>query len=230
MHTFGTGSDARTGWMFFVGLACGLTVIAAVAWRLLTSRDAPPVVRAGATLATVGVLFGLVVWVTNGPMQPGWAARAGTPRSLLAASTIRRSAPIAAPRQARPRSTVRAAALPTRRFTGSLEGHIGEVPTERGLVVVKIDGTARGGFHGRFHIALRGYPLDGGGVQMTDSIVALLPAGAAVWSSGTVTGLQGTNILSSVHVSSHRVLRLRISLRLVSSRVTGSIDGLPVRV
>jgi hypothetical protein len=95
---------------------------------------------------------------------------------------------------------------------------------------VKIDGTARGGFRGRFHIALRGYPLDGGGVQMTDSVVGLLPAGAAAWSSGTVTGLQGTTILSDVRVSPNRVLRVRISLRLARSSVTGSMSGLPVRV
>ena len=126
-------------------------------------------------------------------------------------------------------ATPHAAVLPTRRFEGFLEGHIGEAPTGQGLVVVTIDGVARGGFRGRFHIALRGYPLDGGGVQMMDSIVGLLPTGAGQWSSGTVTGLQGTDILSDVHVSPGRVLRLRIALRLGGSSVTGSIRGVPVR-
>jgi hypothetical protein len=65
---------------------------------------------------------------------------------------------------------------------------------------------------------------------MTDSVVGLLPTGAGTWSSGTVTGLEGTSILSDVHVSTSRVLRVRISLRLGRSRVTGSISGLPVRV
>jgi DMSO/TMAO reductase YedYZ heme-binding membrane subunit len=230
LHTFGTGSDAQAGWMLFLGLVCGLSVLAAVAWRLLASRDAPAPVLAGASLATVGVLVGLVVWAGNGPLQPGWAARAGTPRSILGGSPIRRTVQVATPRRADPPPRVRAAVLPTGRFTGVLEGHVGEVPTEQGLVVVKIDGTARGGFRGRFHIALRGYPLDEGGVQMTDSVVALLPAGATAWSSGTVTGLQGTNILSNVLVSSHRVIRLRISLRLTGARVTGSMAGLPARV
>jgi hypothetical protein len=96
--------------------------------------------------------------------------------------------------------------------------------------VVTIDGIARGGFRGRFHIALRGYPLDGGGVQMTDSVVGLLPVGARRWSSGTVTGLRQTDILSDVRISPGRVLRVRISLRLGRSIVTGSISGLPVRV
>jgi DMSO/TMAO reductase YedYZ heme-binding membrane subunit len=230
LHTFGTGSDARAGWMLFLGVACGLSVLAAVMWRLLAARDALPLVRAGATLATIGVLVGLLVWVRSGPLQHGWAARAGTPQSLLPQSAARRAAPIRPPRHAHPRTTPHAAVLPTRSFTGLLKGHIGEAPTGQGLVVVTIDGIARGGFRGRFHIALRGYPLDGGGVQMTDSVVGLLPVGARRWSSGTVTGLQQTDILSDVRISPGRVLRVRISLRLGRSIVTGSISGLPVRV
>jgi len=230
LHTFGTGSDARAGWMLFLGLACGLSVLAAVMWRLLAARDALPIVRAGATLATVGVLVGLLVWADNGPLRRGWAASAGTPRSLLVQPSIRRPVPsVVVPARAHARATPHAV-LPTKRFTGSLDGRIGEAPTGQGLVVVTIDGVTRGGFRGRFHIALRGYPLDGGGVQMTDSVVGLLPTGAGNWSSGTVTGLQGTDILSDVHVSPGRVLRLRISLRLGRSSVTGSISGVPVRI
>ncbi len=229
LHTFGTGSDARAGWMLFLGLGCGLSVLAAVIWRLLAARHADPIVRAGAMLATMGVLAGLVVWAGDGPLQHGWAARAGTPQTLLVRSSIRKPVPITAPRLTHKRPTPRAAVLPTRRFTSFLTGRIGEAPTGQGLVVVTIDGLARGGFRGRFHIALRGYPLDGGGVQMTDSVVGLLPTGAGTWSSGTVSGLQGTSILSDVHISTSRALRLRISLRLAGSRVTGSISGLPVR-
>ena len=228
LHTFGTGSDVRAGWMLFLGVGSGLSVLAAVMWRLLAARDALPAVRAGVTLATVGVLVGLLVWARSGPLERGWAARAGTPRTLLVRPTRRTSVAIAARRPIHPKPKTRAASLPTRRFTGSLHGTIGEAPTNRGLVVVTIDGVSRGGFRGRVHIALRGFPVEGGGVQMTDSVVGLLPTGAGAWSSGTVTGLQGTEILSDVHVSAHRLLRLRISLRLGGSSVTGSISGVPV--
>jgi hypothetical protein len=95
---------------------------------------------------------------------------------------------------------------------------------------VTIDGVSRGGFRGRVHIALRGFPVEGGGVQMTDSVVGLLPAGADAWSSGTVSGLQGTEILGDVHVSAHLLLRLQISLQLGGTSVTGSISGVPIRV
>ena len=91
LHTFGTGSDARAGWMLFLGLGCGLSVLAAVMWRLLAARQADPIVRAGAMLATLGVLAGLVVWAGDGPLQHGWAARAGTPRTLLVRPSIRKA-------------------------------------------------------------------------------------------------------------------------------------------
>ena len=92
-----------------------------------------------------------------------------------------------------------------------------------------IDGSATGGFHGRVHIALRGFPVEGGGVQMTDSVVALLPARAPAWSSGTVTGLNGTRLESDVTGPTGRAVGLRIDLRLDSShRVKGSIAGRPL--
>ncbi len=230
LHAFGTGSDVRAGWMLVLGVVCGLTVLAAVMWRLLATRDALPVVRAAATLATVGVLAGLLAWVGSGPLERGWAARAGTPRRLLASSAPARIlSPGPAPRR-RAAAARRPAPLPARRFTSRLEGRFGEAPTADGLVVVTIDGVTDGGFHGRLHIALRGFPIDGGGVQLTDSVVGLLPSGAGRWSSGTVTGLRGTEILSDVHVSGRRVLRLRIDLRLGGSRVTGSVSGVPVRL
>jgi len=225
LHTFGTGSDARAGWMLFLGVGSGLAVLAAVMWRLLAAQEALPAVRAGATLATLGVLIGLLVWARSGPLERGWAARAGTPRTLLVRPERAKAATIAAHRK----PAGHASSVPTKRFTGSLHGTIAESPTDRGLVVVTIDGISRGGFRGRVHIALRGFPIEGGGVQMADSVVGLLPAGAGAWSSGTVTGLQGTEILSDVHVSAHMLLRLRINLQLGGSSVTGSISGVPIR-
>ena len=33
-HTFGMGTDAREGWVIALGVACGLAVVVALAWRL----------------------------------------------------------------------------------------------------------------------------------------------------------------------------------------------------
>jgi DMSO/TMAO reductase YedYZ heme-binding membrane subunit len=223
LHSWGTGSDARQGWLLFLGVACGLTVLAAVVWRLAGSATAEPVVRAGALLATVGVLIGLVVWAVDGPLQRGWAARAGTPSGILRRFTI------PARTFAVRRTVAKEATLPSRSFNAGFKGRIAEQQTDRGLVIVTIDGTASGGFRGRVHVALRGFPVEGGGVQMTDSVVALLPAGAPAWSSGTVTGLAGTRLESDVADQTGRTVHVRIDLRLgSSSQVSGSIAGSPV--
>jgi methionine sulfoxide reductase heme-binding subunit len=223
LHSWGTGTDARQGWMLFLGVACGLTVLVAVVWRLVSSATAEPVVRAGALLATVGVLIGIAVWAANGPLQQGWAARAGTPSEILRRFTVVPTA--VAVRHTLSTST----ALPAKSFTAVFQGRIAQQQTDRGLVVVTIDGSTTGGFRGRLHIALRGFPVEGGGVQMTDSVVGLLPKGAAAWSSGRVTGLQGTRLESNVAAPSGRSVHIRIDLQLGSSdAVTGSITGRPL--
>jgi DMSO/TMAO reductase YedYZ heme-binding membrane subunit len=226
LHSFGSGSDAKGGWFLFLGIACGVTVLAAVLWRIIRAPDAEPALRAGATLATLGVLVGLLVWTANGPLQRGWAARAGTPSSLLRRASSRVvAAPAPAPKQPASPSVD----LPKRQFTANVSGRITEQQTDRGLVIVFIDGHTSGGFRGRLHIALRGYPVDGGGVQMTDSVVALLPNGAPAWSSGTVTGLDGTRIESNVANSDGQNVHVLIDLRIGSgTSFTGSLTGAPL--
>ena len=72
------------------------------------------------------------------------------------------------------------------------------------------------------HLALRGFPIDGGGVEMTDSVVGLLPAGAPSWSSGTVVGLAGTKIDADVTDPQGRRYRVRLDLVI---RGAGSVGG-----
>jgi hypothetical protein len=223
LHSLGTGSDARSGWMLFLGVLCGVAVVAAVLWRLLDSREADPLIRAGATLGTIGVAVGLLVWANNGPLAPGWAARAGTPSSLLAHVQTAGGTPISLRRPARTSATTASAALPRRRFTARLRGRIAESQTDRGLVVVTIDGTATGDFHGRIHLALRGFPVEGGGVQMTDSVVGLLPHGAPAWSSGTVIGLEGSHVVADLQDPSGRSYRVGFDLTIGNG---GSVGGM----
>jgi DMSO/TMAO reductase YedYZ heme-binding membrane subunit len=231
LHSLGTGSDANTGWLLFLGVACGLSVLAAVLWRLLAARDAPPAMRAGATLGTIAVVVGLSVWARGGPLEPGWAARAGTPASLLRRASPSRPATIAArTRRAAQTRPSPSSALPSGSFTGALRGRIGQSSTDRGLVVVTIDGTSAGSFHGRVHLALRGLPVEGGGVQMVDSVVGLLPTGASAWSSGSVVGLAGTRVVGDLADPGGRRYRVRLDLAIKGAgRVTGTLHGRPLR-
>lgn len=225
LHSLGTGSDARTGWLAVLGAVSGVLVFGAVVWRVWDARDGLPLVRAGAVITGVTVLVGLLVWARGGPLEKGWAARAGTPASILS-----RWAPasVAASSTTPPQpSAPVAASLPSGRFNATLQGALKEVPAANGLVTVFIDARARGGFHGRVHLALRGQPIAGGGVQMIDSVVGILPAGATSWAAGHVIGLEGQRVLTSMETANGGSTRVLLDLQIDpnSGAVKGSLRG-----
>ena len=96
VHAFGTGSDGRIGWFALLGFGCVAAVGLAVAVRLLSS-DRPAGVRVVAGAATVAVALTVFLWYRGGPAQQGWAARAGTPSSILRRHAARRTTVPAAP-------------------------------------------------------------------------------------------------------------------------------------
>jgi sulfoxide reductase heme-binding subunit YedZ len=82
VHGLGTGSDVRAGWLTWLSLGCAAAVIAAIAVRLAhghASRGR----RLGSASALAAAAIALGVWLPSGPLAPGWAARAGTPASLI---------------------------------------------------------------------------------------------------------------------------------------------------
>ncbi|HEX3425435.1 MAG TPA: ferric reductase-like transmembrane domain-containing protein [Acidimicrobiales bacterium] len=99
IHGLGTGTDTSTSWVLAISLGCLGAVVAAVWWRLWQSRlgaaarpagSAPSAaaasasgapVRAAALVASVLVPVFVVAWLLAGPLKPGWAVRAGTPKS-----------------------------------------------------------------------------------------------------------------------------------------------------
>jgi sulfoxide reductase heme-binding subunit YedZ len=79
VHGLGTGSDAQAPWMIGVVVACLMAVVLALAQRLWHGRLASVPVRAAAAVAAAGTLWLMAAWAYHGPLQLGWAARAGTP-------------------------------------------------------------------------------------------------------------------------------------------------------
>ena len=221
VHALGTGSDARTGWLALFALACAAAVVLSVLWRVGSAAGAPPRMRLGAAAAALVVPLGILIWAASGPLQRGWAARAGTPPSLLgparptssSVSSVTSSAPTVP--------------LPSGRFDARFEGRIRSSSDGNGLVVVSIDGSATGGFVGRVHVALRGVPIGGGGVQMLASSVGLLPRGASAWYPGTVVGLEGRLVSADVQGSNGQHVQVVLALNIdpASGRVTGSLHG-----
>jgi sulfoxide reductase heme-binding subunit YedZ len=82
VHGLGTGSDVRPGWLTWLSLACTAVVVVAVGVRL-TDRGTAPRVRAGAGAALAAGVIALAVWLPSGPLAGGWAAKAGTPSSII---------------------------------------------------------------------------------------------------------------------------------------------------
>jgi methionine sulfoxide reductase heme-binding subunit len=226
VHALGTGTDPRSVWLAALAVASSGAVVAAVLWRAIAARGGVPTIRVGAAVAALAVPIGVLVWARSGPLQSGWAARAGTPSRLLRTSSASGTVPTST-RQLAAAPAAPIATLPSGSFTASLEGRISETSGGSGLVVVTIDATASGGFDGRVHLALRGVPVDGGGVQMTDSVVALLPTGAPAWYSGRVVGLAGSQVQADVRGPAGRTIRALLALRIDSSAhaVTGTLHA-----
>ena len=85
LHGLGTGTDTTSGLVLVLTAACVVAVLGAAALRLGAGLAARP----GARVAGLGLLaiapVALVVWVVAGPLASGWARRAGTPETVLAA-------------------------------------------------------------------------------------------------------------------------------------------------
>lgn len=199
LHSLGTGSDARVGWLQTLALGCTGAVALAVLWRVAAARG-PGAPRAAAAAAALLVPLGILVWYRGGPGAPGWAARAGTPATLLA--------PAAATIRFRPGSaTVRGTIARSR-------------PDASGLVTIRIMAAAGSE---RVAVRLRGVPLSGGGVRVRSSRMRLGTAAAPALYSGPLRTLSGTRMSAVLAGAAGAPLPVSLGLRIdrVRDRVSG---------
>ncbi len=217
VHSLGTGSDARVGWMQALALGSMLAVGATLALRLAQSA-ALPARRLGAAATAAALMLGIGLWYQSGPGARGWAARAGTPASLLA-----HTAPVS--------SSVRSPLALTNGFHARLVGRLSESSADaNGLVAVRIDSTLVGTVRGTLRLVLQGIPADDGGVSMTANGVAFALAGSPNLYEGEIVGLQGSQIAARVTTPGGSGLQLQIALKIEpgQARVTGVVDGTPL--
>ena len=211
LHSFGTGSDARTGWFAGLGFAC----LAAVALAVLARAARGPgltAVRAASAAAALITPIAVFGWYRTGPMQHGWARRAGTPSALLARHTPARATRDAALVQVRPPTS----------FVSALSGTTTEHAAPGGLLDVRIAVQLRGGPHGAARIDLRGIP-GGGGVSLTASGVSFVPATTRNIYEGRVVALSGSQVVAAVRDSAGDRLELSFALRIDSA--SGATTG-----
>jgi DMSO/TMAO reductase YedYZ heme-binding membrane subunit len=215
MHGLGTGTDGKSGWLVALTVVCALAVAAAVLLRVLLT----PGVDAGRRLVALGavpaVLLVLFIWAQTGPLQHGWALRAGTPASLIpSASTASTNAGTVAQQRAP------VTPLP---YTASVSGSLTQAQNSSGIATVQIDAHTSGPVAGRLRATLYGVPLENGGLSMQSSDVAYATAGSPAAYRGPVTALAGTHITAVVADSGGKHLRLDLELRINPS--SGAVGG-----
>jgi sulfoxide reductase heme-binding subunit YedZ len=219
VHGLGTGTDARVAWLQIVTVSCVALVVAATLWRVATSR-ATPFAQAASTMAVIALPLVIGGWYLAGPGRHGWAARAGTPTSLLAHTTTTGSHRVAVS----PPVT-----LPMGAFTSTFNGHIRESPQDaNGRVLVSISGRTSGGDSGVLWIRLQGQPIEDGGVAMTASGATYGPAAFPDAYVGKIVALQGNRIVLSLDGQSSKLsLLVDLQLDAATGAATGTVHGHP---
>jgi predicted ferric reductase len=83
LHSYGTGSDVKVGWMLWLGVACLAVVVTAILIRVLAGWPEQLRTRTAALAGTGAFSLFLLLWMPGGPLGSEWARRSGTPSTLL---------------------------------------------------------------------------------------------------------------------------------------------------
>jgi len=229
LHGLGTGSDVKQWWMLGLTAACIVAVLVAAWTRIARVSGDHSGLRAPATALAVITPIGLAIFTLMGPLQTGWARRAGTPSSLLGHRPVARaSAGGASARGSSGRSSSGSAAL-SGPFTASLAGTVNETQAPGGAIV-ELSMRVRGQITGRLRVRIAGVPVDaGGGLSMTGSQVDLAVAGQPTVLEGTIGSLQGEQFDARVSDGAGTTLDLHVQLQIdnQNNTVTGTMSGSP---
>ncbi len=224
LHGLGTGSDTKSWWALALTVACVVAVAIAIWIRVQNAEGASESVRGPALIATVITPLGIALFTFLGPLQHGWAKRAGTPSSLLVPTKVafvKATGATSTPRV--PRASGATLKTP---FTARLDGSVAQT-TVPGGAVVDLALRVSGGARGRLRIRLAGAPIPGGGLSMTGSQVVLEAAGLPTVMEGTISSLVGQQFVARVRGADGSQLELRATLSLdgSSGTATGSLSG-----
>ena len=225
-HGLGTGTDSRLPWLLTLDAAAIAAAAGAVWWRLSLPGTAPRPLTI--TIAVTAVPLVTILFTALGPLQPGWARRAGTPVRLLAGQAA--SAGGAARNSSSggtngtssggTASSGGAAALPSGGgFTGRAARSSGP---EDGEVTITVTARTSGPSGEPVTITLQGTP-DGAGVVMQRGTVLVGRAGAASSYSGPVVALDGQQLIADLSDQARSTARASIRLDVSGSRATGTL-------
>jgi hypothetical protein len=207
-HGLGTGSDTKTVWILGLEALCVAGVIAAVLWRLRPSFSHMPSVRIWGRAVTILAPIGLIVWVTLGPLQPGWARHAGTPASLLVVATS-------------------GTAHLTTPFNATLSGTVAQSGAKSaGTTTLEFDTALSGGVTGRMRVTLTGTSSPEGGLNIASSSVRLSGSSGKTIYTGQVSGVAGNTLTATVTAPGAPAIDLSIQLNVgQGNTVSGQVQG-----
>jgi sulfoxide reductase heme-binding subunit YedZ len=182
-HGLGTGTDTRLPWLLALDALCAASVLGVAGWRL--TRAGPGAARIVLTAAAVLLPLATIVFVTIGPIRPGWARRAGTPAALLGSHQATSSRATGPATGAGPAPAT---------FTGQVQRAPG--PAD-GQVTITVHARISGSAARALTVVLHGTP-DGTGIAMSGGTVSLGAAGQEPARQGPVTQLQGRQLTAAL--------------------------------
>lgn len=219
LHGLGTGSDTKVWWMLLLTALCVAAVSAAICWRVAAAERPRRALQGPAILLSLAIVAAIVVFTVAGPLQGGWARRAGTPASLLAPKPV---SPVVVTRVSSSSNYV------PRPFSAALVGSVKQAQLSVGSIV-DLKMRLHGGSSGQLRVRLAGAPIDGGGLSLTGSQVDLIASGVPTVLQGQISSLEGEHFTARVDGSSGTsyLLRVRLHIDTQTNAVTGTLDALP---
>ena len=221
MHGLGTGSDSRLPLFLAVTAGCVGVVVLALWYRLAAGWPAHQGVRVSSAVLSVALPVLALGWLLGGPLQPGWALKAGTPPSLLVQHKTVAGTTTPATAQA---SSARR--LPNPPFTAPVAGSVSQSPPNaNGEIAIRIHAATGAGTNGVLDIVLDGTPTDGGGVSLSGSQVSYgTPAQPQLY-TGQLTNLSGGVLQIATRNKNGQPLALSVTLHINGTRATGQLSA-----
>jgi Ferric reductase like transmembrane component len=226
MHGLGTGTDNKLPLFLVVTAGCVGSVVVALWYRLATGWPEHRGVRVTSAAASVMLPLLALGWWLGGPLQPGWALKAGTPVALA----VHQKTPAGGTSRGTtspPAGQVSAARqLPQPPFTAPLAASIAQsAPNQDGAIAIRVHGTTGAGTNGLLDIVLDGTPSDGGGVTLTGSQVSYGTPSQPQEYTGQLTSLNGGVLEIATKDKSGRRLALTVTLNINGSRASGQVSA-----
>jgi sulfoxide reductase heme-binding subunit YedZ len=230
VHGLGTGTDPHLQWVLGVVVGCVVAVLGAFAWRLVVGWPAHSGTRMVMAATSIVSVMALGVWTATGPLRPGWAARAGTPATLLgsskngAAPPSRSSAPSGAIAPSPPTT------LPPPPYRAALAGTIAERSLSDNSARLEISAETSGSLVANLDIVLIGTPASSGGISLQQSQASFGPPRAPTQYQGKIVALDGSRIVLSLTDQAGSRQDLQVDIVESGSHVRGeltSISGVP---